>query len=137
MKVLATWKARARREEGGLRPVQYILIVLLGLIIWFVVSHAPSMLHQMAVANIAEEQAAKMNVNRNDDQIKKAIIKEAGEEGVRLVEADIVLDRQTEPKIQNVVTIEWDDQVSSIFGDPKTVHHSVTRKAGYGEKLEQ
>lgn len=119
-------------ERGAMRPIQYVLLLILIAIVYSIIIYTPSLMHQMGMSTIADDAAAKMNADTNDEHIRHSIVESAQQQDVHVGPQDIILERQKNP-ITNVVTIKWDEQVEHWWGKTQTLHKKVTAKAGFGE----
>ena len=128
---MTTWR-RLKSESGAMRPIQYLLIVVGLAIVYGLVIYTPSLLDQMSMSSLADEMAAKMNVNTNDELIVKDIVKRANDSGVHINPANVKLERKQDP-IENIVTITWNVEVDHLWGSHQTLTKKVVAKAHFGE----
>ena len=131
-------KTLARRfasETGSLRPIQYVLLMGLAAILYSIVMYSPSLMHQMAMGNIADDAAAKMNVEFKDDRIRKEVVDQALIQNVHVGPQDIELHRAAEPGSgnKNLIVIRWQETVDHLWGRTQILHKKVTARAGQGE----
>ncbi len=121
-------------ERGAMRPVQYILIGVLLMLLYCAVMYSPSLLHQMAMSTVADEAAARMNVERSEPAILKQIVDQAGVQNVHIGPHNVEL-HWTDPAAggKNTVVIRWEEQVEHLWGRTQTLQKRVKAKAGVGE----
>ena len=133
MTMLQRLLRRAADERGALRPVQYVLIAIGIAILYMLIVFFPSLTHQMAVHQIADEEAARMNMNSNDEQIRKETLDKLNQVGIHTSPANITLERRAQPYILNKITITYDDEVEHLWGSRQSLHKKVTASARMGE----
>jgi len=128
---MKTWQ-RLESEKGGMRPVQYFLFAGLAAILYCAIVYFPSLMHQMAMSSLANDEVAKMNANMDDTAIRNEIKEQARIQGVILGPADIKLERQQNP-ITNTVIITWTEPVEHWWGTTQILKKHVRAKVGFGE----
>lgn len=125
---------RLRSEAGALRPVQYILLMLLVAMAYSVVMFSPSLVHQMAMSTVADEAAARMGVDHSEANIVKQVVDQSAVQNVHIGPHNVEL-RWSDPAANgaNTVVIRWDEQVEHVWGRTQTLKKKVRAKAGIGE----
>ncbi|HVO29255.1 MAG TPA: hypothetical protein VMV18_00895 [bacterium] len=114
--------------------MQIVLLVIGVAILWGVAIKAPSLMNQMLLNNIANDEVAKMNISMDDERIRKEVIDQALQQGVHLNPANVNLERQTIPYMENRITITWNEDETTFFGGTASVPHKVKAKVRTGER---